>query len=155
MLKVLITGMSGTGKSTALHKLSEKGHRIVDTDYDPWSYWAELPDGSLDRIWREEKIHELLREHQKGKLFVAGCMVNQGKFYADFDHVVLLSATADVILPRIEKRENNPYGKKAEERGLILHHLEEVEPLLRAGATTEIDASLPLEKVVQQLDDLE
>jgi hypothetical protein len=35
-----------------------------------------------------------------------------------------------------------------------LIHLAEVEPLLRATATYEIDASLPLDEVVQQLESL-
>jgi dephospho-CoA kinase len=38
MPKVLITGMSGTGKSTALHVLHERGHRTVDTDTEQWSH---------------------------------------------------------------------------------------------------------------------
>jgi hypothetical protein len=45
-----------------------------------------------------------------------------------------------VLLGRIENRTANPYGKKAEERKLILEHPAEVEPLLRATCTHEIDA---------------
>jgi hypothetical protein len=37
---------------------------------------------------------------------------------------------------------------------MILHHVEEVEPRLRASATVEIDASVPLEDVVNQLEQL-
>lgn len=114
-----------------------------------------LQDGSADWIWREDAIIQLLTGHQEGKLFVAGCKSNQGKFYPMFDHVALLSAPADVILARIEDRENNPYGKSPEERELVLHHLAEVEPLLRATATTEIDASAPLDEVVERLERLE
>jgi hypothetical protein len=39
----------------------------------------------------------------------------------------------------------------AEERELILGHLREVEPLLRATCTHEIDATQPLADVVEQL----
>jgi dephospho-CoA kinase len=154
VLRVLITGMSGTGKSTTLEKLSELGHKVVDTDSDEWSHWVTLPDGSTDWVWREEAIRKLLTSEQQGKLFLAGCKSNQGMFYHLFHHVVLLSAPADVILERIAIRENNPYGKSPEERELILRHLAEVEPLLRATATTEIDASLSLEEVVRQIEAL-
>lgn len=154
VLRVLVTGMSGTGKSTALEMLAERGHHVVDTDSDEWSHWVRLSDGSTDWVWREEAISQLLTGHQQGKLFVAGCKSNQGKFYPLFDHVALLSAPADVILARIATRENNPYGKSPEERNLILLHLAEVEPLLRATATVEIDASAPLAEVVQQLERL-
>ena len=56
MAKVLVTGMSGTGKSSALRLLSAGGHRTVDTDTDEWSYWVDLPDGSPDWIWRGEPL---------------------------------------------------------------------------------------------------
>src|ERR1700691_1753031 len=101
MTKVLVTGMSGTGKSTALALLGERGHHVVDTDADQWSQWVTLPDGSADWIWREDAIAGLRAGHRDAHLFVAGCKTNQGKFYAQFDHVVLLSAPADVLLARI------------------------------------------------------
>ncbi|WP_328414849.1 hypothetical protein OG470_21415 [Micromonospora sp. NBC_00389] len=85
---------------------------------------------------------------------MAGCKSNQGKFYPQFDHIVLLSAPADVLLARIATRTNNPYGKRPEERAAILQHLADVEPRLRATATVEIDTSAPIETVVQQLEDL-
>ena len=154
MPKVLVTGMSGTGKSAALDVLGRRGHRVIDTDTDVWSHWVTLPDGSADWIWREDAIATLLAAEQDGHLFVAGCKTNQGKFYPQFDHIALLSAPADVLLSRIAARTSNPYGKHPEEEALILQYLAEVEPLLRATATTEIDASAPLAKVVEQLEAL-
>jgi hypothetical protein len=64
---------------------------------------------------------------------------------------VLFSAPADVLLGRIGRRTTNRYGKNAAEREAILRHLTEVEPLLRATCTHEIDATQPLEKVVAEL----
>jgi shikimate kinase len=154
MAKVLVTGMSGTGKSSALRLLSARGHRTVDTDTDEWSYWVDLPDGSPDWIWREEAMSELLRSHSTGSLFVAGCKTNQGRFYAEFDHVALFSAPVDLLFARIAERTDNPFGKTAAERAMICRYVAEVEPLLRASATIEIDASAPLEDVVSQLEAL-
>ena len=154
MPKVLVTGMSGTGKSAALQVLAERGHRVVDTDTDEWSHWVTLPDGSPDWIWREDAIRALLAGHRRGRLFVAGCKTNQGRLYPQFDHVALLSAPADVLLARIAARTSNPYGKHPAERAQILRDLAEVEPLLRATATIEIDAAAPLSRVVRLLEDL-
>ncbi|MGO9079187.1 MAG: AAA family ATPase [Streptosporangiaceae bacterium] len=154
MAKILVTGMSGTGKSTVLRLLGARGHRVVDTDTDQWSRWVRLPDGAADWIWREDAITGLLDGHQHGHLFVAGCKTNQGLFYARFDHIVLLSAPAEIVLARIESRDTNPYGKHPGERALILRHLAEVEPLLRATATAEIDASAPASQVAGHLEDL-
>jgi dephospho-CoA kinase len=155
MPRVLVTGMSGTGKSTAVQLLGQRGHRVVDTDTDQWSYWVSSPDGTPDWIWREEAITGLLASHQHGHLFVAGCKTNQGKFYHQFDHIALLSAPAEVLLARVSARDNNPYGKRPEDRALILHYLAEVEPQLRATATIEIDASAPISQVVRQLEALD
>ena len=100
--------MSGTGKSTILEIFGTRGHRTVDTDTDRWSHWVTLPDGSSAWIWREQAIADLLASHHAGSLFVAGCKSNQGKFYCQFHHIVLLSAPADVLLARIASRTNNP-----------------------------------------------
>jgi dephospho-CoA kinase len=146
--------MSGTGKSTALQVLGERGHHVVDTDTDEWSCWVSLPDGSADWIWREHAIARLLADHEDGHLFVAGCKTNQGKFYSQFDHVVLLRAPVEILLARIAGRTTNPYGKHPDEQALIRRHLAEVEPRLRATATVEIDASVPIQQVVQRLEEL-
>jgi hypothetical protein len=61
---------------------------------------------------------------------------------------------ADVLLARIAARTSNSYGKYPAERASILRDLTEVEPLLRATATVEIDATAPLTQVVQQLESL-
>jgi thymidylate kinase len=123
----------------------------VDTDTDEWSVWSTQPDGSPDWIWRVGAIGALLDKYENGQLFVAGCKTNQGKFYSSFDHVVLLSAPAEIILERVTNRSTNPYGKSAEERREILRYHSEIEPRLRATATIEIDATAPLVDVVDQL----
>jgi dephospho-CoA kinase len=147
-VRVLVTGMSGTGKSTALAELDKRGYRVVDTDSREWSEWAPATE---EWLWREDRMAELLAEGGEPALFVSGCMSNQGKFYDRFDAIVLLSAPAEVILERVDRRTTNDYGKTARERGLIITHLETIEPLLRATATHELDASRPVAEVVDEL----
>lgn len=79
---------------------------------------------------------------------ISGCVSNPGKFYPRFDAVVLLSAPADMIFERVARRKSNAFGKRDAERERILDDLASVEPLLRAGATTEIDTRTSLEEVV-------
>jgi dephospho-CoA kinase len=143
---VLVTGMSGTGKSSALAELARRGHRVVDTDYGDW-----IEQGT-ERLWREDRIDALLTEHDDGVLFVSGCVPNQGKFYPRFDAVVLLSAPADVIVERVRTRDTNDYGKSDAERESILRDLAAVEPLLRAGATAEIDTRVSPAEVADELE---
>src|SRR5439155_26981518 len=147
-MRVLVTGMSGTGKSTALVELEKRGFRVVDTDSTEWSEWVPA---SEEWLWREDRMAGLLAEDGERTLFVSGRMSNQGQVYDRFDAVVLLSAPADVLLGRIEQRTTNDYGKTPRERDLILHHLETVEPLLRATSTHEIDANRPVAEVIDEL----
>ncbi len=150
---ILITGMSGTGKSAALAELERRGHRVVDTDHGVWIEDVKLPDGSIEPLWNEERIDELLSGHSDGALFVVGTVANQGRFYPRFDAVVLLSAPLDVILERVASREN-PFGRTEAEREKIADDLAAYEPLLRAGATAEIDTRRPLAEVVDELESI-
>ena len=93
---------------------------------------------------------ELLERDRDVTLYVSGTVSNQGRFYPSFDAVVLLSAPVDVLLARVTTRTTNEYGKSAEQRALILQHVSEVEPLLRATSTHEVDASRPLDDVVAE-----
>jgi dephospho-CoA kinase len=147
--RILVTGMSGTGKSSALRELARRGFATVDTDEPGWTVWDD-DDGGW--VWREDAIGELLdRTGPEPALFVSGTVSNQGRFYPRFDAVVLLAAPADVLLARLAARTTNDWGKVPEEREVILRQLAEVEPLLRATCTHELDAALPLAEVVRRL----
>jgi dephospho-CoA kinase len=152
---VFLTGMSGTGKSSALAELARRGHRVVDTDHGGWIREVPSVDGRpFEPVWDEERIDALLTEQGEGVLFLSGCVANQGAFYPRFDAVVLLSAPADVILERVAGRDTNDYGKSGEQRAFILDDLASVEPLLRARATAEIDTRAPLAEVVDRLESI-
>jgi thymidylate kinase len=140
--------MSGTGKSTALAELRRRGFDVVDTDEPGWSEWSDDKGGY---VWREDRMAELLEQEGGVTLYVSGTVSNQGRFYPRFDAVVLLSAPADELLRRIDRRTTNDYGKSTDDRELVLSHVEEVEPLLRATCTHELDATQPLDDVVAAL----
>src|SRR5262249_47456071 len=99
MKRVLITGMSGTGKSSVIHELVARGYRAYDLDTPEWSEWVDAdpsdaltPAQGKDWIWREDRVHALLSQPQGGTLFVAGCAENMGRLFPLIDAVVLLSA---------------------------------------------------------------
>ena len=151
-----MTGIAGTGKSSALAELGRRGYRVVDTDDPGWREYRKYVE-SFDELhrgewlWVEERITELLDFDDDRSLFVAGGARNQSRFYDRFDAVVLLSAPADVILDRVARRTTNDYGKTALERAEILADLVEVEPLLREECTHELDANRPLADIVADL----
>ncbi len=143
---VLITGMSGVGKSTVLTELAGRGFITVDTDDGPWIH---LDEG--EPLWREPMIHSLLDRPRQTPLFVQGTVANQGRFYSRFDAIVLLSAPIEIVFDRLHTRTNNPFGKTQAERRQIADDIANVEPLLRQAATHEIDTSRPLSEVVEML----
>jgi shikimate kinase len=156
--RVLLTGMSGTGKSTVIKELSARGYKAVDTDYDGFSELVTVPDDQptgldpgQDWVWREDRIQTLLSTDDADVLFVSGCAPNQGKFYPRFDHIVLLTAPAHVIVERLAQRTTNPYGKRPEEVARVLALQQTIEPMLRRGAGHVVDTSVPLDQVVAEV----
>jgi len=125
--------MSGAGKTTLLDELNRRGHVTLDTDYGEW----ELSDGT----WDEPRMAALLEEHPT--IAVSGTASNQVHFYDRFEHVVLLLPPLDVLLERVTARSTNPYGRTRKDRLEIARYVEEVEPLLRRGATSVLDVACP------------
>ena len=144
---VLVTGMSGTGKSSSLAELRRRRFDVVDTDEPGWTEWRD----DEGHVWREERIDELLTRDRSVPLFVSGTVSNQGRFYRRFDAVVLLSAPADVLLRRIESRTTNPYGKQPDELAMVLNHKQTVEPMLRRVASLEVDTTVSVDRVVETI----
>jgi broad-specificity NMP kinase len=154
MKRILITGMSGTGKTSVIKELHQRGYDAIETDDLGWCAPERGDWASHDSewIWNEERIGRLLDAHRSTHLFVSGCRPNQGRFYDRFDRIVLLSAPPEVMFDRIASRTTNPYGKRAEEWAQILDHLEIVQPMLRATSDIEIDtAAVSLDDVVTML----
>lgn len=159
MSRILITGLSGVGKSTATTRLADLGHRAVDLDAPEWSEWVDSPDGEgpsplrpgKDWLWREDRLTKLLAEPTDGPLFVSGCAPNLGVFRSRFDGVVLLSVTTEVMTERLTHRTTNPYGKHPEELARSLEFKATVEPLLRATADLELDGTAPLDQLVTDI----
>ncbi|WP_315280316.1 AAA family ATPase [Kocuria carniphila] len=144
MTRILVTGMSGAGKSTLLEELRRRGHDTVDTDYDGWT----LPDGS----WDEDRMSRLLA--QPNNLVVSGTVENQANFYNRLDQVILLSVPLDILLERVRTRSNNPYGQSASQQAEIRHYVETVEPLLRRGATVELDGTRTPQDLADEVEQL-
>ncbi|MEO7002346.1 MAG: shikimate kinase, partial [Ktedonobacterales bacterium] len=149
--------------STVIGALAARGYKAADADCNEFSEWMAVEylgdagalgspvEADRDWVWREDRIQDFLSTEDADVLFLSGCAANMGKFLPQFDHVVLLSAPADVIVERLRTRTNNPYGKRPDEVARVLGLVESVEPVLRRVAGLEIDASAPLDDVLAML----
>ena len=114
MKRILLTGMSGAGKSAVIRELAGRGHDACDLDDPAWSEWvaAEPEDGltpaaGRDWAWREDRVRLLLSEPRAAPLFAGGCASNMRRLFPLFDTIVLLSAlvaaAADTILRTVRR----------------------------------------------------
>lgn len=87
-------------------------------------------------------------------VIVSGTVENQGHFYDRFEAVVLLSAPVEVLIERVSVRTNNPYGNVETEQSVIRQQALDVEPLLRRGATLELDGRRPISKLTDAVERL-
>lgn len=142
MKRVLLTGMSGVGKSTIGLALQERGYRTVDLDY---GYCQQ--DGS----WDERLVGALLSEEGDEFLFVIGAADNQPRFYHRFDVIVLVSAPEEVMVQRLQARINNPFEKSKEEMSKILRDRRTYEPMIRNRAHHELRSDRAVEEIVDEL----
>jgi dephospho-CoA kinase len=142
--RILLTGMSGTGKSSVIRALADLGYKAIDTG-DGWC--EQLHDGR--QRWREDAIASLLATEDADLLFVAGCEENQARFHPQFDRIILLSAPIQTMMERLAARTSNPYGKTPGDLGRVLSDTQNIEPLLRRVADHEISTTMPLRDVVR------
>ena len=145
MKRVLITGMSGTGKSSLLHELAARGYRTVDTDYGDY---FQVVDG--ERLWREDRISALLSsapDELPGALFARArpatrssstpasttscCSAHRPRSWPDGwpREPPTLTGRIPPSLPRHSSTKQT------------------VEPLLRASATLEVVTTVPVTRV--------
>jgi len=141
--RVLLTGMSGTGKSSVIRALAARGYKAVDSG-DGWC--EPVPDGR--QRWREDAIEQLLAVEDAEVLFVAGCEENQVRFQPRFDVIIVLSAPAEILAGRLASRTGNPQGKTPGELRRVFDDRRAVEPFLRKAADDEIRTTMPLGDVV-------
>jgi dephospho-CoA kinase len=144
-MRVLLTGMSGTGKSTLVRELRRRGHAAHDADDDGFS--EPRADGRWG--WRADRVAALLARDHDGLLFFAGCSEEQADL--PFDVRVLLTAPRSVLVERLRTRTGNAYGRADRELAQVLADLDEVEPLLRRSADLVLTTTVPAEQVADDL----
>jgi shikimate kinase len=158
MKRVLITGMSGTGKTAVIRELASRGYPAHDLDTPEWSEWIDAapsdgltPVQGKDWVWREDRVRALLSGPGDGTLFVSGCAENMSRLFPLIDCIILLSAPVATIVERLEARSPGGYGHAADERRKVVDLIATIEPLLRQAADREIDTRKPVRATVDEI----
>jgi shikimate kinase len=135
-MRVLLTGMSGTGKSALVNELRRRGYEAHDADD---GFAEPRADGRWG--WRADLVADLLDQAPGQLVFFAGCSEEQAEL--PFDFRVLLTAPRSVLVRRLRTRTNNAYGRDDRELAQVFADLEEVEPLLRRSADLVLATTAP------------
>jgi dephospho-CoA kinase len=144
-MHVLITGMSGTGKSSLVDELRRRGYAAYDADED--GFTEPRQDGRWG--WRAEEVGELLDRSRDRLLFFAGCSEEQAEL--PFDYRVLLTAPEPVMVERLRGRPRGSYGQDDEQLSQVMADLAEVEPLLRGSADLVLTTTEPTATIADAL----
>ena len=164
MTLVLVSGLSGTGKSTVYRRLRELGFDAFGFDEDQFGEWfhreSGLPvsfpterhdsDGSADLEFtvHHDKIEGLAQRSTGRTVFLCGGAGHEFHFWQLLDLVIYLTVDDETLRRRLATRTDNGYGKTAEELDGILRANESFEASYRERGAVIIDAARPIEEVV-------
>ena len=141
VMRVLLTGVSGTGKSSLVRELRNRGYTAFDADDNGLT--EPRPDGTWG--WRVDLVRALFDQHDDDLLFFAGCSDEQAQF--EFGFKVLLTAPVEVVLERLGTRSTNSFGKSQDQRDRVLDDIAWVVPLLRDSADLVVETTSTVSKV--------
>lgn len=165
MKKFYITGVSGTGKSTAAEALAERGVHTVDLDaIEGLCRWVNKESGEISHwhpgigaeffetykyVCDRQKLIELMGDGED--VVVVGLADNWPDIQDLFDKVFLFHCDEEVFMRRIRERTNHDFGKHESEQEMIRGWYREFEKEMMAQGAVPIDASQPTDAVINRV----
>ena len=169
MSAVQITGCSGAGKTTIAAVLARRGLVSIDADDDPLlarsvdaaGNVVEEPEEPAEPdfawlarhswAWNPARLDELIQAAAPATLYVCGGADNEHELAGRFTQVFLLEIDEPTMLARIDARQNNGWGRIGDTRDYLCCKLPELQDRLRASGAIPIDATQPLDQVVDAI----
>jgi dephospho-CoA kinase len=164
-MKILLTGVAATGKSTIAKALQERGIKALDfKDIPELCYWRnketkeKVPyslSNQREFFTENERICDLeilknFLDHHKDIVVTGVARGNQTGYLRLFDKVILLQCNPQTFLDRLQTREA-PFGKTAVERDYVVDWQKELDPLLLAYGAIPVSTEGDLTSVVDAL----
>ncbi len=165
-MKILITGVAGTGKTTMSKALKERGILAMDfSDIKGLCFWRDKKTKEKieyykpienaeffdihERICDTKQLKEVLDQHQD--IVITGVAAgNQTEYLSLFDTVFLLQCSAETFLHRMRTRDAI-FGKTKAEQDLVVEWQKTFDPLLLSHGAIPINTEGSLETVVDKV----
>jgi gluconate kinase len=167
----LITGTSGTGKSTIAKSLEKLGYDVIDTDHDYFNgssiaYWknktsslaVDLPwppptnwSDKNDWVWRIDKLKQRLDAINESVIFVCGDSRNKLDSFHLFRKVFVLKADNDTLHKRLQSRTDNLFGQSESEFRWVLGQNKIIVEEVKSAGGIVVDATKPLDQVIKDI----
>jgi hypothetical protein len=167
MSAVLITGISGAGKSTIAAVLAGRRLASIDADEDPLlarsvdsagNVVEEPPAPDLGWLarhswaWDPARLDELIRASAPATLYVCGGAENELDLADRFSQVFLLEIDEPTMLARLDApSRDNDWGRVGDTREYLCRRLPQIQHRLRAFGAISVDATQPVDEVVDAI----
>lgn len=167
MKKILITGVSGTGKSALSEKLADMGYVAYDTEEIEGLYkmvnketgeeitdWDNSDSSAVEKrdwICDTKMLEKLIAKEKEDIVFYCGAASNIDEVIPLFDKVILLTASERIIRKRLFSRVSNDFGNVKEIQDLIIGWKDWWENELKEKGAIIVNAEKDLNKVATEV----
>ncbi len=165
---ILITGISGAGKSTTSHKLRELGYTAYDMedDFDGLFTMLDKKTGqpmidhdntdlqkvqNIDWICDVNKLRRIIENEKSELTFYCGSASNIDEILPLFNIVILLAVSSKVARQRLTTRQSNDFGRTKEIQDWLMSFQETWEQTMKDKGAIVIDADQELDVVASEI----